>query len=190
MLVYRIYTKPYLIVVYLIMNRDIVERSNSYDVLSEYLWLPKQKIKSYFIRNKLSIKNKEDVGNYLDKNLYKRWWVYVIENKMNGKKYIGSSYNIHQRWKWHKLALKKNNHSNENIQNDYNIYWENAFEYSVIEFINVESEYRKREQEIIDSYPKERLYNKNIVFWMNRKFFIKIMKHQKKVEEFLSTLPD
>lgn len=58
--------------------------------------------------------------------------VYQIVNLINGKRYVGSSKNINQRIAQHKRALRKNRHVNNYLQNSYNKYGENLFEYSVL----------------------------------------------------------
>ena len=46
--------------------------------------------------------------------------IYKIENKNNGKVYIGSSKNIHKRWKEHKTSLRKKVHHNAKMQHAWN----------------------------------------------------------------------
>lgn len=52
--------------------------------------------------------------------------VYRIE--INNKSYIGSTVNIHQRWKQHKTNLNCNRHDNQYLQNAYNKYGNAKFE--------------------------------------------------------------
>ena len=59
--------------------------------------------------------------------------IYKITNKINGKFYIGSSKHINRRWWEHKKDLKNNNHCNLKLQNAWNYYGENSFEFGVIE---------------------------------------------------------
>lgn len=46
--------------------------------------------------------------------------VYKIENKNNGKVYIGSSKNIYKRWEVHKKGLEKKSHHNAKLQHAWN----------------------------------------------------------------------
>lgn len=59
--------------------------------------------------------------------------VYCIENVINNKKYIGCSTQIKVRWQNHKRLLKANKHENCHLQEEYNQYGENAFDYYIIE---------------------------------------------------------
>lgn len=43
--------------------------------------------------------------------------IYCIENTKNGKKYIGQSSKIEQRWSDHRTLLKYNSHYNIHLQN-------------------------------------------------------------------------
>ena len=56
--------------------------------------------------------------------------IYKIENKINGKSYIGQSANIERRWKDHKTHYKIND---EPLYNEMKLYGIENFEWSVIE---------------------------------------------------------
>jgi group I intron endonuclease len=58
--------------------------------------------------------------------------VYYIYCSSNKKGYVGSSYSITKRWHNHKSNLKNNKHPNIIIQNSYNKYGNDKFEYSVL----------------------------------------------------------
>ena len=59
--------------------------------------------------------------------------IYCIENKVNGKRYIGKSIDVERRWNEHITQLRNNNHSNEYLQRSWNKYGENAFDFCVLE---------------------------------------------------------
>jgi group I intron endonuclease len=59
--------------------------------------------------------------------------IYKIENKVNGKVYVGQSVNIESRWKAHKSELRRDTHYNTHLQKSWNKYGEDNFEFSVIE---------------------------------------------------------
>lgn len=65
--------------------------------------------------------------------------VYQITNKDNGHKYIGSSINIWKRWGSHLAELRKNTHSGVHLQNAWNKYGEDSFEFSVLIFCDAEN---------------------------------------------------
>lgn len=59
--------------------------------------------------------------------------IYKIENKVNGKVYIGQSKCIEYRWWRHKRDLNANEHENIYLQNSWNKNGETAFEFILIE---------------------------------------------------------
>lgn len=59
--------------------------------------------------------------------------IYKIENKVNGKVYVGQSINIEQRWAGHRSMLRHNHHENQHLQNAWNKYGENNFQFLVVE---------------------------------------------------------
>jgi len=58
--------------------------------------------------------------------------VYEIRNTVNNKWYVGSSRNIKSRWATHKYSLRKGRHGNPHLQNAWNKYGEDAFEFNVL----------------------------------------------------------
>ncbi len=172
------------------MNRNIIERSKSYEVLGNYLWIPKGTVKNFFSRYNRDISNPKDVGKYIDSRLYNRWWVYIIENTMNGKKYIGKATSMFYRWQWHKKSLLKGVHTNKWLQKDYNLYWVWAFVYMCYGFIDTDEERSKIEEGLIASYPRAVLYNRERVFnvFNNKEVMDKIANNHDKFMEFLKWL--
>ena len=58
--------------------------------------------------------------------------IYAIINKRNNKKYIGESMDISRRWEEHKRDLNLNCHHNYKLQNDWNKFGEDNFEFRVL----------------------------------------------------------
>lgn len=58
--------------------------------------------------------------------------IYIIENKTSGKKYIGQSKNIIQRFYQHKSRLRGNIHPNKKLQNAWNKYGEDDFIFNIL----------------------------------------------------------
>jgi group I intron endonuclease len=59
--------------------------------------------------------------------------IYIITNKVNGKRYIGSSYNAKRRQVIHRYYLNRNKHQNQHLQRAWNIYGPQSFEFAVVE---------------------------------------------------------
>lgn len=60
--------------------------------------------------------------------------IYKILNITNGKFYIGSSKNLDERWRIHKVDLNRNQHYNRHLQASWNKYGSDKFKFEVIEY--------------------------------------------------------
>lgn len=58
--------------------------------------------------------------------------IYIIQNLVNGKMYIGQSVDIERRWGRHRSELRGNDHDNKHLQNAWNKDGESNFEFTVI----------------------------------------------------------
>lgn len=63
--------------------------------------------------------------------------IYMILNKINDKKYIGSSNNVQSRITQHNWLLRTNKHSNTYLQNSFNLFGEENFDFKLIEICNL-----------------------------------------------------
>ncbi len=59
--------------------------------------------------------------------------VYIINNLVNGKYYIGATKDFKKRIQYHKRDLRKNKHTNDYLQKSWNKYGENNFSFSILE---------------------------------------------------------
>ena len=58
--------------------------------------------------------------------------IYMIQNKVNDKIYIGQAVNIKRRWKKYKKRLSGNHHNNKHLQKSWNKYGEDNFEFTIL----------------------------------------------------------
>ena len=65
--------------------------------------------------------------------------IYMIRNVENDMNYIGCAIDIDKRWKNHMYLLKNGVHKNKRLQNVYNKYGKDIFEYSVIQECDLEN---------------------------------------------------
>jgi len=87
--------------------------------------------------------------------------IYIIENTMNGRCYIGGSTNVHQRLKIHHSQLNNKNHFNWNLNQDLKVYDIADFTCSLLEKCDVD-ELVERETAHIVKYQlsgRPKLYN-------------------------------
>lgn len=89
--------------------------------------------------------------------------IYMIQNLINGKIYIGQGVDIERRWGHHKSELRGNYHGNEHLQHAWNKDGEDNFEFTIIcecdeNQLNTMEEYYIFE---LMSYDDEVGYNKN-----------------------------
>lgn len=77
--------------------------------------------------------------------------IYGIRNKLNGKIYIGQTTDVDLRYKEHFSHLKNNCHQNSHLQNAWNKYGQDCFEFLIVEECS-EDNLTEREQYWIDYY--------------------------------------
>jgi len=80
--------------------------------------------------------------------------VYQIVNRVNGKRYIGSSVNIKRRWQQHKNALRGGYHYNIYLQRSWNKYGKSSFVFQVIYYCDRDEIY-DNEQFFLDAISPE-----------------------------------
>lgn len=73
--------------------------------------------------------------------------IYCIENLINGKKYVGKSVDIYDRFSYHRSHLNRKDHDNSYLQNAWNKYGEENFKWYIIK-----------------EFPKNKLIEKEIFY--------------------------
>ena len=77
--------------------------------------------------------------------------IYSIKNKTLGKEYIGSTSNFPQRKRRHLTELRRNLHTNKKLQNAWNKYGAENFDFSIVEECR-EEDLNIREQYYINTF--------------------------------------
>lgn len=88
--------------------------------------------------------------------------VYQIVNNQNGRIYVGETIRGELRWKEHLRYLRGGYHENSNLQEDFNKFGEEVFEWSIIKELPKDREVLTKEEKLhIDSLIAEgkSLYN-------------------------------
>ena len=90
----------------------------------------------------------------IEQSLKNKLGIYCLINIVNQKRYVGSSKNLQQRLLKHRSLLRKNKHENSKLQNSWNKYNEQMFEYYILEYCEEEL-LTQREQYYIDTLVPE-----------------------------------
>lgn len=105
----------------------------------------------------------------------KQTGIYVIKNTITGQFYVGSAKNIKKRKYIHFYKLGKNIHHNKYLQNSFNYYGIEVFEFKILETCD-KNLLIKREQYWIDKYFDDQKQcfnmNKDASSWFGRKHSI------------------
>lgn len=63
--------------------------------------------------------------------------VFQVKNKVNGKVLLGSSLNLHGPLNAHHFMLKMGNHTNKELQQEWNTYGPDAFSFDILAVVQV-----------------------------------------------------
>lgn len=77
--------------------------------------------------------------------------IYQILNKVNGKRYVGSSINLEARWGAHLRSLRRGQHCNPHLQCAFDKYGEECFAFEVLEHVEHLVQLIPREQHYLDA---------------------------------------
>lgn len=66
--------------------------------------------------------------------------IYAIRHILSGRAYVGSAVDRCRRWKYHKNRLRRRLHHSGYLQNAWNLYGEEAFEWVVLEDLSAQCE--------------------------------------------------
>ncbi len=88
--------------------------------------------------------------------------IYQIRNTSNGRVYVGSAVRLAKRWKEHLRDLRAGRHHSQKLQNAWNKYGEESFEFSILEAVFDKSKLLDQEQYWIDLLCAANRVNYNI----------------------------
>jgi group I intron endonuclease len=88
--------------------------------------------------------------------------IYMIENVHNGKLYIGSSVDVEDRLRHHRLSLLHGKHKNNKLQNSFNKHGDELFKFYAVEIVEDLNKLRHIEQWWIDQFSPEFNYILNV----------------------------
>jgi len=128
--------------------------------------------------------------------------IYSIINKINGLIYIGSTNHLYHRKNQHFSLLNLNKHFNKKLQNSWNKYGHDQFEFSIIEecnladlkikeqfWINFYQSYKSQngfnlvkiaERFVLSDETKNKISKNNSRYWKNKNFSIEHRNNMKK----------
>lgn len=108
-------------------TNDIIEKdSEENNVINNSHTTTSNTIIHESVNNTDNIENKNN-----DKMIYNG--VYLIENTVTGRKYVGSSSNIDRRIKTHIQHLEKGCHNNRKLQKDHDMHGIESFNFIILE---------------------------------------------------------
>lgn len=111
-------------------TKDLWEEKNSID------HNPNLTRKEETVNESSIIETKTDsTKNVLNDTTNRKSGIYKIVNKVDGKYYVGRAVNFRKRWTIHKRNLIKNIHPNFYLQNAWNKYGSENFEFVVVEYV-------------------------------------------------------
>lgn len=77
-------------------------------------------------------------------------YIYSIKNIINNKRYIGQTVNIKKRKSYHFWSLNNNRHFNSKLQNDFNKYGFDNFEFKILLIVTKKSDSNYHEKKLVD----------------------------------------
>lgn len=180
------------------MNKENIIRSANYSLVAKYLWISPTTVKNYFNAPRVikkSIDNPKDLRDFIDKYEFSSMWIYCIENVKNWKKYIGKSVNMYDRKRRHFYELRKKNHDCRLLQDDFDIFWEESFDFRILEKVSDDSILDEIEKRYMLRYSIDVLYNiqfarlLDFFNYTDLHFVRKCLSRRKEVEDFLDIEP-
>jgi len=132
--------------------------TNEYPATKEFFYSDKSKkdglttICKTCKSNREVIYSEDDIGKTIDSGDTCKVGIYKITNLINNLVYIGSTVNLYRRKNEHLKELRANKHHNSHMQNSFNKYGEDIFEFTIQDIVFDLESLIEREQFWIDHY--------------------------------------
>jgi len=143
------------------VNRFTLIARNSYKLTNEY-WATRDILQEQKREKRRAEVERRKEQVRLDKKKSGKPCVYQIKNTVNNKIYVGESFYGEHRFRQHLCDLRAKRHNNRELQDDFNKFGENVFEWSKIKECP-EDKYilRLEERKVIQKFRNEKksLYN-------------------------------
>lgn len=117
--------------------------------------------------------------------------IYLLYNRINGKRYIGSSINLPSRKRTHLYELRHNKHKNQDLQLEFNSYGEDAFDFVLLFPVKNKEDLLDIEQQWLDWCKPEYNINpdtRNDFSWVDTKSEDELEKITNKRSEIMKRL--
>lgn len=100
----------------------------------------------------------------INTSIYNEIGIYGIQNKVNNNIYVGKTkMDFGDRWDSHRTLLRENKHFNRHLQNAWNKYGEDNFEFKILYKANINEDLDLLEKEYIAKYKNDGIsYNISI----------------------------
>jgi len=87
-----------------------------------------------------------------------RMGVFKVENRLNGKIFLGSSTDLDSAWNSHRFRLEAGMHENTSLQNDWKQLGAEHFAYEIVEELNLkEGDDDAKELNVLEELMKEEM---------------------------------
>ena len=98
--------------------------------------------------------------------------IYILRNNANGKVYVGKTGQFKERSYAHLNNLRQKRHTNKSLQEDYDLFGENVFEFLIVDEVDAWLGFRKEQEWMIrlKTYNPKYGYNDKDPFFYSKQY--------------------